>query len=230
MVSPKMEDYLRAMYRLQRDGHDRVPPSEIAAMLDVTAPTVTAAMKQLHERGLVEREEYRGGRLTDKGEAVALETIRCHRLLELFLVEHLGYDWTEVHEEADRLEHHISKKLEAKLAAVLDDPTADPHGAPIPSPDLDLTEDDAPLTEYSEGDVVRVAQVLDHDSELLDYLAEAGVTPGVQLEIRDVAPFDMMTVVPVNSEPVSLPKEAATFVRVCDTKSFHLDNESVIAG
>jgi DtxR family Mn-dependent transcriptional regulator len=226
-----MEDYLTAMYRCQESDREIVTPSEIAATLDVTAPTVTAAIKQLHERGLVEREEYRGGRLTDEGEAVALETIRHHRLLELFLAEHLDYDWAEVHEEADQLEHHISEKLEAQLAAVLDDPTTDPHGAPIPSADLDLTDEDAtPLTDYSEGDVVSVAQVLDHDAELLDYLAEAGVTPGTQLEICDIAPFEMMTVSPIGSEPVSLPKEVAALVRVRETDSVHSDNETVVAG
>ena len=107
MPSATAEDYLKTVYQLA-DGDEPVPTSAIADTLDVTPPTVTATMKRLESHGFVEREEYKGVRLTEDGSLIALETIRHHRLLELFLAEHLGYDWTEVHDEADTLEHHIA--------------------------------------------------------------------------------------------------------------------------
>jgi len=235
MSSAKAEDYIKAVYQLAEDD-EPVPPSAIAEVLGVTTPTVTATMKRLAERDLVEREEYKGARLTDEGELMALETIRHHRLLELFLTEQLNYDWTEVHEEADRLEHHISEKLETEIAAVLGDPTADPHGAPIPSPDLEPLDDDlAPLSAHDEGDVVRVEQVRDDDPEILTYLDRAGVVPGARFEIIEIAPFDMVTLAPLDAddsgrdpdghsdpgadtdgsaEPIPLPKEVAVTVSV----------------
>ena len=231
MPSAKAEDYIKAVYQLQ-GGDDPVATSDVADALGVTAPTVTATMKRLQEQGLVEREEYKGVRLTTEGELVALETIRHHRLLELFLTEHLGYDWTEVHDEADQLEHHISERLETELAAVLEDPSADPHGAPIPTEDLEPTDaDDDPLSEYDEGETVVVTQVADSDSEVLAYLADAGITPGTRLEITEIAPFGMLTVASDDADDtVSLPKEIAAAIRVRDTDSEASDNEMTLAG
>ncbi|EMA46967.1 metal-dependent transcriptional regulator [Halococcus saccharolyticus] len=225
MPSAKAEDYIKAVYQLQ-DGDEPVATSDVADALGVTAPTVTATMKRLQEQGLVEREEYKGVRLTAEGELVALETIRHHRLLELFLTEHLGYDWTEVHDEADQLEHHISERLETELAAVLENPSADPHGAPIPTEDLEPTDaDDDPLSEYDEGETVIVTQVADSDAEVLDYLADAGITPGTRLDITEIAPFGMLTVASDDADDtVSLPKEIATAIRVRDTDSEAPDN------
>ncbi|EMA55509.1 MULTISPECIES: metal-dependent transcriptional regulator [Halococcus] len=231
MPSAKAEDYIKAVYQLQ-DGDDPVATSAVADALGVTAPTVTATMKRLQEQGLVEREEYKGVRLTPEGELVALETIRHHRLLELFLTEHLGYDWTEVHDEADQLEHHISERLETELAAVLEDPSADPHGAPIPTEDLEPTDaDDDPLSEYDEGETVVVTQVADSDSAVLAYLADAGITPGTRLEITEIAPFGMLTVASDDADDtVSLPTEIATAIRVRDTDSEPSDSEMTLAG
>ena len=215
MPSSKAEDYLKAIYQL-REGAEPVATSSIAERLDVTAPTVTATMKRLEGHGLVDREEYKGVRLTEEGELVALETIRHHRLLELFLAEHLNYDWAEVHDEADRLEHHISERLETELAASLGDPSADPHGAPIPTEDLEPTEaDDESLTEYAAGETLVVTQVADSDPEVLSYLSDAGITPGIRIRIVEVAPFGMLTVAPEETdETVSLPAEIAAEVRV----------------
>ena len=215
MPSSKAEDYLKAIYQL-REGEEPVATSTIAEALDVTAPTVTATMKRLEGHGLVDREEYKGVRLTEEGELVALETIRHHRLLELFLAEHLNYDWAEVHDEADRLEHHISERLETELAASLGDPSADPHGAPIPTEDLEPTEaDDDLLTEYAADETLVVTQVADSDPEVLSYLADAGITPGISIRVVEVAPFGMVTVAPEETdETVSLPAEIAAEVRV----------------
>ncbi|USZ71643.1 metal-dependent transcriptional regulator [Natronosalvus halobius] len=220
MLSDVMEDYLKAIYQLQEGRDERVKTSAIAEALDVTSPTVTSMLSKLEERGLVDREKYRGVVLTPEGETVALEVIRHHRLLEAYLTEHLDYDWSEVHAEADRLEHHISEDFEARVAAALDDPDVDPHGAPIPSAELEAPETptgDA-ISAFEAGDRVVVREVADHDPEILSYLAEHGVEPGVELEIVEVAPFGMVTARPLESADtetqVSLPQEVARHVRV----------------
>ena len=217
MLSDVMEDYLKAIYQLQRNTDERIKTSEIAAELDVTSPTVTSMLEKLEDRGLVDREKYRGVTLTAEGETVALEVVRHHRLLEAYLTEHLDYDWSEVHEEADTLEHHISEDFEARVADALGDPTVDPHGSPIPSADLEPleTSDAESITGFGEGDVVVVDEVADHDPEVLSYLADHGVSPGVELEILEVAPFGMVTARPTGrSTSVSLPEEVARYVRV----------------
>ncbi|MCU4925132.1 metal-dependent transcriptional regulator [Halobacteria archaeon AArc-dxtr1] len=219
MLSDVMEDYLKAIYQLQRGGDNRIKTSEIAAELDVTSPTVTSMLEKLAERELVDREKYQGVTLTPEGETVALEVVRHHRLLEAYLTEHLDYDWSEVHEEADTLEHHISEDFERRVAAVLDEPDVDPHGAPIPSADLQppAAPDGDSVVEFEEGDVVVVTEVEDHDSEILSYLADHGVEPGVELEILEVAPFGMVTArARHHEEPVSLPTEVAHHVRVSE--------------
>lgn len=217
MLSDVMEDYLKAIYQLQRDHDERIKTSEIAEALDVTSPTVTSMLEKLEDRGLVDREKYRGVTLTDEGETVALEVVRHHRLLEAYLTEHLDYDWSEVHAEADRLEHHISEDFEQRVADALGQPTVDPHGSPIPSADLEPPDrpNGESVTEFSEGDIVVVEEVADRDPEVLSYLADHGVEPGVELEILEVAPFGMVTARSSTSEDdVSLPEGVAHHVRV----------------
>ncbi len=215
MLSAVMEDYVKAIYHLQAAGEQPVRTSAIAERLDVTPPTVTSMLEKLEDRGLVDREKYAGVTLTPEGERVALEVIRHHRLLEAFMTEHLDYSWSEVHDEADRLEHHISEDFEARLADALDDPATDPHGDPIPSSGLEPPEPgpDAPLTQFEAGETIRVARVSDRDPELLEYLADRGVEPGSRLEIREIAPFGMMTVVHGGAE-LSLPRRIAHQVLV----------------
>jgi DtxR family Mn-dependent transcriptional regulator len=196
MLSDVMEDYLKAIYQLQREHGAPVQTSKIAAYLDVTSPTVTSMMEKLAERGLVVREKYKGVELTDEGQTVAIEIIRHHRLLESFLVEQLDYEWTDVHEEADILEHHISEEFEERIAETLGDPTVDPHGDPIPEESLEPPVDDdaRPLSAFAVGDTVIVARVRDRNEEELEYLAGAGIVPGRTLEIREKAPIGMVTV------------------------------------
>jgi DtxR family Mn-dependent transcriptional regulator len=212
--STSTEDYLKTIYHL-RDGDDPVATSAIAEAVDVTSPTVTKMMYNLSERGFVEREKYTGVRLTEEGEHVALKVLRRHRLLELLLTDHFDYDWADVHDEADRLEHHVSDELVDRIVEVLDDPVTDPHGAPIPTADLEVAEDssDATLWEFEEGDTVVVTQVDDRNAEALTYLATVGITPGVRLEIDGQTPFGMISVEPMdNDESVSLSKELATVI------------------
>ncbi|AEH35559.1 metal-dependent transcriptional regulator [Halopiger xanaduensis] len=217
MLSDVMEDYLKVIYQLQRSTDDRIKTSEIAAELDVTSPTVTSMLDKLEDRGLVDREKYRGVTLTDEGETVALEVVRHHRLLEAYLTEHLDYDWSEVHDEADRLEHHISENFEARVADALGEPEVDPHGSPIPGADLEPPErpEGKTVSEFAEGETVVVEEVADRDPEVLSYLADHGVEPGVELEIVEVAPFGMVTArSSAHDEPVSLPETVARHVRV----------------
>ena len=217
MLSPQMEDYLKAIHELQRDTDDPVATSTIAESLDVTPPTATSMMEKLEDRGLVEREKYKGVRLTEEGETIAIEVIRHHRLLETYLTEKLGYDWAAVHEEADRLEHHISEEFERRVAAELDDPDVDPHGDPIPSDALELVEDEAgatALSECAEGDRVTVTRVRDRDPDELAYLDRVGVTPGTTLRVTEIAPIGVIEVEIDDGETVSLPEHVAATIRV----------------
>jgi DtxR family Mn-dependent transcriptional regulator len=196
MLSDVMEDYLKTIYVLQSEKGPPVSTSAIAERLGKTPPTVTSMIEKLAERGLVDREKYKGVELTDEGETVALEVIRHHRLIEAYLAEHLDYDWSEVHAEADALEHHISEEFERRVAKVLGNPTVDPHGDPIPGEDLEPIDVEAGsrLSDHGEGDRVVVARVSDRDEAELEYLADAGITPDTELEVVDVAPFGMVTV------------------------------------
>ena len=212
-----MEDYLKAIYVLQSEQVPPVSTSAIAEYLEKTSPSVTDMLGKLEERGLVEREPYQGAELTAEGEAVALEVVRHHRLLEAFLADRLDYDWSEVHDEADALEHHISEEFERRVAEALGDPAVDPHGDPIPGADLEpVDEGSGPrLADHAEGDRVVVKRVSDRDEEELDYLADAGITPGTELEVVGVAPFGMVTVATPTGEQ-SLPAPVARSIRVED--------------
>jgi DtxR family Mn-dependent transcriptional regulator len=216
MLSAKMEDYLKVIYELQRDGDGPVSTSAVADALDVTAPTATSAVETLAEQGFVEREKYKGARLTPEGETVALEIVRHHRLLETYLAEHLGYDWTEVHDEADRLEHHISEEFEERVAELLGDPEVDPHGDPIPRDSLEPVEEPVgtALADHEEGDAVVVQRVRDRDPEELAYLEDHGITPGTPVTIEEVTPIGLLTVGLPDGETVSLPDAVADAVRV----------------
>ena len=215
MLSDVMEDYLKTIYVLRQETGERVSTSAIAERMSVTSPTVTSMVDKLEERGLVEREKYRGVEPTPEGETVAIEVLRHHRLIEAYLATELDYDWTDVHDEADRLEHHISERFEERIAELLDNPRVDPHGDPIPRADLSPPED-APghrLVECERGDCVIVRRVRHCTDEELRYLSESGIAPGGELEVVDIAPFGMMTVEGEQGRQ-SLPEEVARLIRV----------------
>ncbi|HET9123948.1 MAG TPA: metal-dependent transcriptional regulator [Solirubrobacteraceae bacterium] len=189
--SSAVEDYAKAIYALQArcDGAP-VSTNAIADRLRVTPGSVSAMVKRLGELGLVEHAPYRGVSLSEAGRRVALEVMRHHRLLELYLVESLGLPWDRVHEEAEVLEHVLSEQLEEVISAKLGHPTLDPHGDPIPGPDLVIRE--APtrsLSSLEPGDRGCFVRVSDSDPAMLRYLADHGIAPGARVEVLERQPF-----------------------------------------
>ncbi len=189
-ITPAIEDYLKAIYILQQ--HEELVTTSMLGERKGSKPgSVTGMIKKLAEMNLVLHMPYQGVQLTEAGEKIALEVIRHHRLLELYLVESLGYTWDEVHDEAERLEHHISEKLEARIAARLGNPNFDPHGDPIPALDGALpSSHTTSLADMPIASQVRVVRVGDQKAEHLRYLADMGLTPGALVEVVDSAPFD----------------------------------------
>jgi DtxR family Mn-dependent transcriptional regulator len=188
-VSRSTEDYLKAILQLERP--DGVSTSAIAAQLGISQPSVTRMTKKLAADGLVVRVPYHGVTLTDTGRRVALEVLRHHRLLELFLSDRLGLPLDEVHAEADRLEHVLSEELEARIDAALGHPTHDPHGHPIPDVELRLVASEPRLlTDVAPGESTTVVRVPDRDAGLLRYLGELELVPGAEVEVVSCAPFD----------------------------------------
>jgi DtxR family Mn-dependent transcriptional regulator len=186
-----IEDYLKTIYMLAEE-ESPVSTSRIAEARDVKPGSATNMLQRLAKLNLVDYEKHYGVTLTDSGEKIALEVIRHHRLLELYLSEALGFGWDEVHEQADLLEHVISEKLEERIAAMLGNPTHDPHGDPIPAKDGTIIQQETQLlTAVSPGEAVLIARIPDDgNSERLRYLAELGLRPGTEVLITAVAPFD----------------------------------------
>jgi DtxR family transcriptional regulator, Mn-dependent transcriptional regulator len=188
--SPAVEDYCKAIFTLESRTDEPVATNPLAERLAITPGSVSAMLKRLGELGLIEHHPYRGVRLTADGRKVALEVIRHHRLIELFLAEALEMPWDRVHDEAEVLEHVISEELEQLIAAKLGDPTLDPHGDPIPSAELELHEPEThPLELLAEGESGVFVRVSDADPEMLRYLSEHGISPGDRLHVRERQPF-----------------------------------------
>jgi DtxR family Mn-dependent transcriptional regulator len=172
-------------------------------------------LRRLAELGLLEHERYKGARLTEEGRRVALRTLRNHRLLELLLVEMLDVPWDLVHEEAELLEHVLSDELAERIAAKLGNPEFDPHGDPIPSADLDLTERPTrSLEEVDVGETVAFVRVSDSDPAMLRYLFERGITPGVDLTLTERQPFGGPLTVRVGTAQHHLGGQLAAAMRV----------------
>ena len=188
--SSAVEDYAKAIYALQARDNQPVSTTALAERLGVTAASASGMVKRLGELGLVSYRRYHGVLLTDAGRRVALEVIRHHRLLELYLVESLGVPWDRVHQEAEVLEHVLSEELEELIAAKLGDPTHDPHGDPIPSRELTIEEvSTESLQSLQAGDRGTFARISDSDPDMLRYLAERGIAPGEPLEVVERQPF-----------------------------------------
>jgi DtxR family Mn-dependent transcriptional regulator len=199
MVTRAVEDYLKAIYKLQRDGSPATT-NAIAEALGLRAASVTVMVQQLSKNGLAEYTPYKGAMLTDKGLAEALRVIRRHRLIELYLHQHLDVPWDRVHDEAERLEHAISPYLEERIDATLGYPAFDPHGAPIPTStgavaeqDL-ITLDTLPLNTPS---VVR--HIPDDDPGLLRLAADLGLVPDATISVLERDPDDLSLTVQVDN-------------------------------
>lgn len=187
MLTQAIEDYLKIIYKLQREEQS-VTTNAVAERMGVAAPSASNMIKKLAGLRLVEHTPYRGVVLTSGGEKIALEVIRHHRLLELYLSQHLGVRLDRLHEEAERLEHVISEDLEEKIAAALGEPTRDPHGDPIPSREGILDDRSYPLlADLDAGERAVIVRVSDRDPRILNYLAVEGLLPGTRVQIMDVA-------------------------------------------
>lgn len=190
VLSQSIEDYLKVIYVLEAEG-EAATTTNIANALKVSSASVTNMLKRLAKLKLLDHESYKGATLTSSGKKIALEVLRHHRLLELYLKEIMGYSWDEVHDEAEKLEHHISEQFEDRIAELLNHPTHDPHGDPIPTKDgvvpdmakISISEA-MPDMEYIIG------RVKDQDPELLRYLEKKGIIPGVKITIIEKDPFN----------------------------------------
>ncbi|MEP7286118.1 MAG: metal-dependent transcriptional regulator [Chloroflexota bacterium] len=238
-----IDDFLKAVYFLQRQT-DRVSTTDLAQTLQITAPSVTDMVKRLagieddkdkdkdkdkkpkhdHEEHreehkiavpLLEYKRYSGVRLSPAGEKIALEVIRHHRLIELYLVQALGYSWDEVHEEADRLEHHISEKLEARIAAALGNPKIDPHGDPIPALDgTILPRTLISLADLTVGQEAVVSQIVDQSADVLRFLSDLGLTPGTGITLSQRSPLNDMVSIKLGEKVHTISMQVAQMVLV----------------
>jgi DtxR family transcriptional regulator, Mn-dependent transcriptional regulator len=219
------EDGLKAVYKLRNSG-ERVSTSALAAQLAVSEPTATAMIKRLARLGLLRHTPYHGVELTDAGEKIALEIIRHHRLLELYLVEALGISWDRVHAEAERLEHVISDDLEDRMDAILGHPVRDPHGDPIPTKDGWIDQSlMASLVDLEPGEKGVIRLVPDGNPQLLRYLAELGLVPNVRVELLEKAPFGGPIVLKVGEEQRIVGREVASAIRVGDVARSPIDGD-----
>ena len=212
-LSASVQDYIKELYKLQ--GAGRASTTAVAERMGVAPASATAMLKKLAVLGLAEHEPYRGARLTPRGELVALEMIRHHRLLEQYLSKRLGLPIDAVHAEADRLEHALSEELEALIDEALDFPTHDPHGDPIPSAALELDHGQLRrLDELKAGERATVRRVPDSDPELLRYLDVLGLVPGESVEVTASGPFGGPVTVEARGARHAIARELAARIGV----------------
>lgn len=191
-LTQAVQDYLKAIYSLVGE-EGRASTNDLAHELRVSPASVTGMIQKLAviDPPLLDYQKHRGVALTQYGRTAALKIIRHHRLIEMFLYETLGFSWDEVHEEAERLEHVISDRLEERIAESLGDPTHDPHGDPIPTRDLSMPPSlSIRMSELRAGQVAVVRRVRDSDPQLLRYLSNLGIVPGAKFRVRDYSTFD----------------------------------------
>lgn len=209
MLSPAVEDYLKAIFNLQTESSeedDTVGTSRLAEHLGVSSASVTNMAKRLDTLGLATYISYKGVRLTEAGRTIALEIIRHHRLLETYLREVMGYDWEEMHAEAEHLEHHISEEFEDRLDRMLGFPTHDPHGDPIPGRDGTMVQiASEPLSECPANQVLIVRRVTDTDMDVLRAIESLNLLPGQELTIVDRNGSDHSIMVRRGSRTIPVP-------------------------
>lgn len=210
-----IEDYLKTIYSLEQENSP-VSTSRIADARSVKPGSVTSMIQRLSKLNLVNYEKHYGVTLTESGREIALEVIRHHRLVELYLIEALGFEWDEVHEQADILEHVISEKLEERIAAALNYPSFDPHGDPIPSKQGQMvTRNTQRLSQLPAGSKAIISRIPDDaNSEMLRYLADLGLVPGIEIEVLELAPFEGPLTLKVEGERIIVGYKVASAVLV----------------
>lgn len=214
MQTQAVEDYLKTIYELERES-GKVSTTALSERLGVAPASVTGMVKKLAGLKLVEHEPYRGVALTAAGQKIALEVIRHHRLVESYLAEALDVPWDKVHQEAEKWEHVISEEMEDLIAAKLGHPATDPHGAPIPARDGSMPEGDrVRLSDLEPGDTAVVAEVSDHDPELLRYVGELGLYPRATVQVIATAPFQGPVTVLIDGDQHAIGREVASHILV----------------
>jgi len=222
MISQAMEDYLKAIYKLEQITKP-VPTSALAEHMSFSPASVTNMCKKLAELKILHYEPYQGVTFTETGQKMALEIIRHHRLIELYLAEALNVPWDQVHAEAEKLEHVISEDLEDRMAAILGNPRFDPHGAPIPTRAGKIYQPKSELLiNRQAGDQLVVIEVDDDDPELLRYLGKIGLYPGTHLILIERAPFDGPLTLQVGDHEHNLGYQASKAVKVSLKKDYEL--------
>lgn len=214
MLSQSVQDYLKKIYKLQDSGP--VSTTDLAHELSISGASVTGMLKRLDGMGLVNYNSYKGVTLTDSGRKIALEIIRHHRLLELYLKEIMGYSLEKVHDEACRLEHHISEEFGDKISMMLGDPKFDPHGHPIPRKDGFIDNYlEIPLSDSEIGKEAIISRLSDDNPELLAFLEHIRLIPGMQIIVIDKAPFSGPIRIRLENEEIAIGSETAhcIFVR-----------------
>jgi len=215
MPTETLEEYLETIYKLAEKGPVR--PTQVAEAMEVSGPTVTATLRRLESRALVTRASDGAVVLTAEGRRVALDVVRRHRIAERFLVDVLGFDIGEVHEDACRLEHALSARVLAALEEYLDNPDVCPHGYPIPASDGSIaTVHGKPLSDLAQGERATVLQIAEDDEAVLSYLTGLGLLPGAEVEVLETAPFGGPLVVEVGDAHPALAREIAAYVLVSE--------------
>ncbi len=221
MYTESIENYLKAIYEIQKE-QGKVSTNSLSEKLNVAPASITSMIKKLSEKKLITHKRYQGVKLTQAGQKISLEVIRHHRLVELYLAEALGVPWDQVHKEAEKWEHVLSEDLEDRMDAALGHPTRDPHGSPIPSRDGTILElDSIPLADLGPGQSGVVAEVSDHDPDLLRYVGKMGLYPKTKVEVLSVEPFSGPITIKVGDISHMLGVQAAQFVLVTDVELGH---------
>lgn len=211
--SRAVEDYVKYIYKLTQEG-GRATTKALAEKMSLGQGTVSGMLKQLATRGLAKHVPYYGVQLTNAGNELALRMVRRHRLLELFLVKTLGFGWHEVDDDAERLEHAVSDRMIDRIDELLGRPNVDPHGAPIPTAEGQIDEQDfKTLAELAPGEVGEVRRVADSQSEFLEFLREQGIKLHGKVRVTATGPFGSMQV-KIGKRETQLPREAAERIAV----------------
>ncbi len=226
MNNEAIEDYLKTIYEIQREK-GKVATTSLANNLGIAPASASGMIKKLSEMNLVTHEKYQGVKLTKSGEKIALEVIRHHRLIELFLSEALGVPWDKVHQEAERWEHVLSEEMEDRIDQLLGFPTSDPHGAPIPKRNGEIgNKAYIHLADLQIGQVATIAEVSDFDPDLLRYLGELGLYPETQIHVTNIAPFDGPFEIHVGDQKHTIGRKAANYILVRNVQNNKRNKES----